>query len=686
MNDELEDDSAENEVSEDLQHEAKEWLDKIQQREKEFEDGWWKSADSSAKVYTMEKTPGGQTSPSTGDTVYNILYSNTEVLRPSLYSSTPKPDVRPRYTDMDIKPLPEVLNRFLTVVSDPANPGHESFDGAMNETVLSSLVAAMGYSRIRHYPERKMPICVESGHYKSLIWGKARKWAKLPWIAFRHELTKEELFSQFDVPEQQQKNYVPPERAEGEKSFGTVVYELWIKAERKIYFICPDWTPKLIKQAEDTLQLEGFFPLPGILCYTAKPGLMEPNSLYEYYRNQAQELDRVSVRLNKILAAIRVRGVYHSLLGEELKALLSADDTENALLPAGDSGFLQQLGGFDKAIWMLPVEKLILVATQLYQAREAIKQVIYELTGISDIIRGSNVASETATASDLKNKWGTIRLRMMQIATANYVRDLYRLSVDAAVNVMGEDAWKAITQLPIQTSQEKALLQQTIAQQGQILQTPGLPPEVMQQQAQRLQQMQQQAQGPSWQEILQRIRDDQNRAFTINVQTSSTIDLDTASDKQEVGEFMNAMGQLMAGLQPLGQLGPQGLEVIKATLIAVCNRFKFGASIVEAIKKLAFPQPQGPQEDPAKKAEAEATMKALEIDQQVKQAEASARLQEIQRKEELAKAQMQLAMEQLAAEREMLQIKVASARLKAEAAKATIAAKPEGGANAAVRN
>jgi hypothetical protein len=113
---------------------------------------------------------------------------------------------------------------------------------------------------------------------------------------------------------------------------------------------------------------------------------------------------------------------------------------------------------------MLPIERLVEVAKQLYVARESIKQVIYEITGISDIIRGSSVASETATAQDLKNKWGTVRLRRMQTLVADYARDLFRMSVDCGSEYIPPEKWREITQLlEIPTEQEQAVAKQQLA-------------------------------------------------------------------------------------------------------------------------------------------------------------------------------------------------------------------------------
>jgi len=170
---------------------AQELLDRVKAREKVFEDGWWKHAEKASNLFNSEKEDK--------ENPYNILYSNTEVLKPSLYSATPKPDVRGRFIEEPTSPLTKMVERFLIVFSDPSNPGEESFDHAMSESVTSSLVSGLGFVRLRHYVEKSFPLCLESGHYKGLIWAAGRKWNKLPWIAFRHELTRSEFFSQFSL-------------------------------------------------------------------------------------------------------------------------------------------------------------------------------------------------------------------------------------------------------------------------------------------------------------------------------------------------------------------------------------------------------------------------------------------------------------------------------------------------------
>lgn len=675
-------------------------LSAIKTREQEFDTGWWVQATAAEKIYIADKEQNQENVP------YNILYSNTEVLLPSLYSATPKPDIRSRYKDQNIKPLPEVAQRFLTIASDPADPGGDSFDGAMQDAVLSSLVPGMGFVRLRYIKEAAFPLKYESGHFKTLIWGKGSRWSKVPWIAFKVSMRREQMLAQFDkTAEDSTVNFYKPDATSDADKDDCTVYEFWDRKTKKIYFLCDEWREKLLEEADDPLGLANFFPTPGLMMMTMRNGKFAPIPLYNYYKEQAEELNRVSVRLIRVLSAIRVRGVYNGLLGDDLKKLLAADELDNALVAATEAALLAQSGGLDKHIWMLPIEQMIVVAKELYSARESIKQVIYEITGISDIIRGSSAPSETATAQDLKNKWGTVRLRRMQSVVANYARDLFRMSIDCASARVPVERWKEITQLlTIPTNQEKQVAIQQLkylAQQAQQMQAQMPPPQLPGSGQPPMPQppgppppdpkLIQAAQSPTWEDILGKLKDDQNRTFVVNIQTSSTIDLDTAQDKADVNEFMTAMGQLLPGLQGFVQLGPTGLEAAKEILKQVCLRYKFGIDIADTIDKIQPPPPQAqlpkgpppptPAELQATEMTAQAKISKAQSDTRVAQAQESASMAEIESKKNLMdlafqEAQLRLAEagSKMAHDKEMRDIKVAAAKAAANAPKPAPAA------------
>lgn len=631
---------------------AQNWLTRISTREKALRRGFWDQAEKCARLYNAEADPDSENP-------FNILYANTEVLAPSLYSATPRPDVRMRdSTQPNI--VAQAAQTFLVNIIDDQVPNEEDFDTSMGSAVLSALVQGAGGVRVRYTPEKLCPIMFDSYPHDGLIWSAARKWAKVTWIAFPLKMTKEDFFATFNVSDADRGKLRVEESSESEtrdddKKPGVCVYELWDRRSKKVTFLCDSWETKIVKPSvDDPLQLAGFFPTPGPLTMVMKSEKLCPVPLYSYYANQAKELNRVTVRLNKVLAALRVNGAYHGLLGKTLETILS-DTADNKFVPADESMLLQQGGGFDKLIWMMPVDRLIGVAQQLYVARQQIKQVIYELTGISDIIRGSTVASETATAQDLKNKWGTIRLRKMQREVSLYVRDLLRLSVDLGAGLLDEQQFKALSfvQAPVAAEKQAAMQKMQQLQATMPPPQPGVPPPPPPPEMQKLQQVLSQ---PSVADIQQQLKDDRGRIYLIDIETSSTIDVDASADRQEVGEFMNALAQMLSGLGPLVQAGgPTGFEAAKALLLAVTSRFKLGQQVAEKLKALQAPPPppqeQGPagpspEEQAATRAEAEYKMAELKLKQEGLALEREAML-----------AKHQLEMEKLAMQRQQMRLR-----------------------------
>lgn len=581
------------------------WLSRVEARRDSFAKGWWKQAEKAMRMYS----PEGGVEKKAQDVPFNILYANTEVLLPSLYSASPRPDVATRH-DAPQAPA-KAAEQFLRTAIDDNSPGMETFDQAMEGAVLSGLVPGAGGVRLRGYPGEPHPVRWEEYKYNQLIWAATKTWARCPWIAFLHSYTREDLLSEFKLSPEKVKNLESQEAKDlgegaGEKCDYTVV-ELWIKSSRRTVWLCEEVEDILVQDiSTDPLKLAGFYPTPGPLTLVRKPQDLDPTPLYFYYEQQATELNRVTVRLNKVLEAIKVRGGYAASMASELGNLLDSDDMENKMVPMKNVGPDQSL---DKMVWMLPIDKLISVAKELYAARAAIMNTIQQITGLADIVRGASVASETATAQELKNKWGTVRLRRMQTTVARYVRDLLRLAVDAGTSLCPPLEWRKITGLPYPLAAEKQAaemqVQQQLAQaasmqQGPMLaggQPPGPPPidpklqEVLSQ--------------PTWEEVIQLLSDDAGRCYLIDIETSSTIDADASADKQDAAEFMQAFGTLVQGMAPLAQLGPSGVNLAKTIVAAVCKRFKLGRECDEAIKALQPPPPPGPDEGEQVKLEIE---------------------------------------------------------------------------------
>ena len=674
------------------------WLTELDSARKRLKD-YRKDASRVVKLYEGGKA---QESP------FNILYSNTETLAPALYNNLPRPVVQRRFKDDDPlgKVASDVARRSLEFLIDNELGTYTPFDGLMMQAVLEALVPGQGVTRFKYdasfveQPEPNNPtegqedatgegeieavageihsepaeqveyetVCGESVPWDRFLHGYAKQWKDVPWVAFEHFMTRDELVKNFGeeighrIPLNISGKESAKESDDGDRDDDKLndaegvtlahVFEIWDKETKMVRFLAPSYPAGFVKSVEDPLELSGFFPMPQPLTLFPKISSLVPVPLYTMYEEQAKELNRVTVRINKIVQALKVRGFYDSTL-EGLDKVLSADD--NVLIPAENVAAMQQGQTLEKAIWLMPLEKLVAVLQQLYVQRQQVKQVIYEITGISDILRGASVASETATAQNIKNQWGTLRLKKMQKQVARYVRDCLRIMGEIAMTKFSHQTLSQMTGLQFPTAQQKqqaqAMLQQLQMQAQQQPQVPGQPPA---QPPAPPPQILAAAQLPSWEEIMGLLTNDLQRNYRIDIETNSTVDAEATEDKQNMGEFLNAVAQFMNGVAPLVQQGTMPFDAAKSILLAVTRRYRFGPEVEDELKKMQPPQPQGNGADAKAKADLEAAqaeqkvkMEMLAMDKQLKEAETAAKLEELKRKGELAAAQHAMKLQEL---------------------------------------
>lgn len=612
------------------------WLGEIEaarKREKE----WRKDGKRILQIYE-----GGKAQ----QTPFNILYSNTETLQPALYNSQPRPVVQRRFKDED--PLGKAAatagQRALEFQLDTNSEEYDPFDNCMSDAVLDALLPGRGATRLRYdYQEGRTKYGAEDGAmvtdeltcYESLKWdrwihGYAKKWSKVPWVAFEHEVGKKEAESLFgkakaDLLVFNDKEKATDDDESGDKTEEDVrvarVYEVWVKETKKVLFVSPN-CKVLLKEDDDPLELTGFYPMPEPLRFLRKSNNLMPTALYILYENQAKEINRLTQRINKIAEAIKVRGAYDGTLGE-ISNILNADD--NVMVAAENVAALSE-GGLEKAIWLIPIDKLIIVLQQLILARQQAKQTVYEVTGISDILRGQSVASETATAQNIKNQWGTLRLKRMQRDVQRYARELLRITLEISKR-FSEDTWASMTGLPFAKEQEVAAAQQQVAAARAFMMP--IPPE-----AQAV------LQKPQWSQVLGMLRDSTQRAYRIDIETNSTIDLEATEDQKNIGEVLQAISQFISGIAPLVINGSMPFQVAQAMLLGIIRRYKFGTEVEDYIKQMQPPKPP----DDGKKQEMAAK---LQMEQQKHQADMAQAQQKMAHEKELMAMDLQVKQEEL---------------------------------------
>lgn len=630
-------------------------------------------------------------------TPFNILFSNTETMLPALYSSTPRPVVNRRFKDDDPigKQAAEAGKRVLEFLVDTNVEGYETYDEVIRSSVLSALLPGRGLACVKYdadvrddYKASEL-VCLESRPWDSVYIGYARKWSKVPWIAYEDYIDRDEAQRLFGGDVAAKMVFTADEGEkdredkddEKKKHLGdrrvARIYQIWDKnggadGKRKIRYISPAYLDGYLKVEDDPLGLTGFFNCPRPLQFIEKPHDQNPVAPYVLYENQAKELNRLTLRINRIAEAIKARGAYDASLGDEIAKMMSGDD--NTMVPADSASTLSAEKGLGNAIWFMPIEQLVAVLTQLYQAREQCKRVIYEIMGIADILRGSSAASETLGAQTIKERWGTLRLKRLQNDVQRYARDFLRMMLELAATKFSEDTWAKMTGLPFVTGDRRGQIEQVARaaqQQASQMQATGQQPTP--QQLQQVQQIQAEMAKPVWPQVLGALKDDVQRAYKIDIETNSTIEPEATEDQKGIAELMNALGQYMNGVGPLVAQGVMPFGAAKSMLLAISRRFRFGSEIEDEIQAMQPPKPQDDGKAAAEQAKMQVEQQRMQADQQKMQFDQQQAQAKEQREQavEVARHTREAQSEQnrVAAEQNKLNAEVQKEAMKIEAAK-----------------
>ncbi|TFH50111.1 MAG: hypothetical protein E4H01_02965 [Lysobacterales bacterium] len=560
---------------------------------------------------------------------FNILWSNVEVLHSALYGKTPNPDVRRRYLDKDKagKQAAELAERAVSYALDVYD-----FDGAIDAAVDDYLIAGLGIVRVRYEPfyetkpgepryleervngfsEEYEPtngffdgdeevidylqdeegfaylegdpigevvyeeVKCEPVNWKRFRWQASPRWEDVTWSAIEHYMDEDELKDAYpDHYKQIPLGYtINGEKAiDADEKARARIFEIFDKKTRKNIEIAEGYAETL-KETEDPLSLEGFWPFPKPLVTTTKNGIFVPIPDYVFYQDQAKELDRVTARINALTEHVKYRGVYDASF-TALSAMENAEDGTfigiddfQALVNAGGGG----QGDLNKVMATMPLDQLIQALRELYVAREQIKQTIYEITGIADIMRGSTSASETLGAQQLKTQFGSMRMSKRQRRVASFVRDIIRLKVEVMVENFQPQTLEMMTGIE--------LMPGTPPQPP-----PMMDPQSMDQYKQAMQQFEEKEQLKA--ETYKILTDDLMRSYRIDIETDSTITEDAQVEKQGRIEMVGAITTFLKEVGPLvqAQLIPQN---IASELLGFAVRgFKVGRTLEDSLDELS---------------------------------------------------------------------------------------------------
>src|SRR5688572_10024207 len=380
----------------------------LKKAEREFET-WQANCDMIDQIYSRDgehyqsllNLYGGETA--WRDNELDLFWSSFEVMKPAVYARPPQPAVRPLFSDADAvkNTTAEVLERAAT--SAFARTGINEVMCHMRDDLL---FAGRGVLWLRYETDDGQKVCSEHLDRKDFLHEPARVWREVGWVAGGFWLTRDEMEKRF------KKGAVTEEILEGAKY--TVrrddqqpedaqaltqkcrVWEVWHKADRKTYWVT-EGVDVLLDERDPQLKLSGFFPCPRPAYATLKRRSLVPVPDWNRYAIHFRKISDLTGRIYVLLNTVKMKGLIPAGgdVGDAIEQLIASDDDQIIIpVPGAAAAFLANGSPSGFVLW-LPLAEVATAITGLIQARAELINNFYELSGISDIMRGATEADET---------------------------------------------------------------------------------------------------------------------------------------------------------------------------------------------------------------------------------------------------------------------------------------------------
>jgi hypothetical protein len=570
------------------------------------------------------------------DKEFQMFWANSEVIKPSIYAKAPAPVVVPKFKDQRpvYQAASEVAERCAVVAFDLAG-----IDGLMKLCRDDLALVDRGVAWCRYesgksggfYNHEK--VCIDFKGRRDFLHSIARNWREVTWVAAASYLTRAEARKRFkrhtgDVYQQAEYRVDKEAREVGgaDKRERAKFWEIWSKLDGRVYWVSPG-CELILDEGDPHLEFREFFPCPQPAYGTVQRGSLVPVPDVLQYRDQLEELNLLTGRIHALSDALEAKGFYPAggaELADAVQAAVQIKTPGRMLVPISNWA---AFGGSKEIIVWLPIDMIAQTIVALVTLRKQVIEDIYQIMGISDIMRGATDPGETLGAQQLKTQNGSTRIRDKQQELVRMARDLVEISIEIICQAFDPVTIIEMsqTQLPTQDMQNKALqqlmgqaqqlhgqMQMMQQQQAQLPppqdqaqgQPPGAsttgsapPPGQEDPQKQQAQQMQTQLQDligqiekvkskPTIEQVLKFLSDNRARSFTLDIETDSTILADENAEKKATTEFIGVLGQLLPQLGQMIQADPKTAPFCGELLKFATKPFRAGRSLDSSIDEL----------------------------------------------------------------------------------------------------
>ena len=567
---------------------------------------------------------------------FNILWSNVQTIQPAIFARLPRPDVSRRFRDND--PIGRVASMMLERALEFEIEHYGDYKSAMNNAVLDRLLGGRGVAWVRYEPhivgeeagmtdgdtpddglqvsedsdEAETPEAMEIEnperieyecapvdyvHWRDFGHTIARTWEEVTAVWRRVYMSRPALVERFGeemgykIPLDTKPDDLKQSYKSDDGVYEAVIYEIWDKETGKVLWISKS-LGKIVDERDDPLGLENFWPCPKPLYATLTTDSLEPIPDFTIYQDQARELDVLCDRIDGLINALKVRGVYDAS-ASELQRLFSEGEN-NTMIPVSNWMAFAEKQGMKGAIDLVDLTPFATALMSCYQAMDQVKGQIYELMGIADIQRGQSDPNDTLGAQIIKSNNASGRLKTQQHAVVDFATSLLTIKAQIICNHFTDDTLVKISGAMQLSEQDKQLIPQAIAL----------------------------------------LRDEASKNFRIEVTSDSMIYQDEQQEKADRIAFLSAVGSFMQTALPAAQASPELTPML-------CEMLKFGVTAFKAGKQLEGIIDQTADDLRKQYEQSKGQQKPPPVEIQKVQMEQQAEMQKLQMTAQLEQAKMQ---------------------------------------------
>ncbi len=537
------------------------WLSHISAYEREFKK--WEGRNQ--KIIERYRDEKRKTADSLAK--FNILWSNVQTLVPATFARLPQPDVSRRFKDND--PIGRVASLIIERALEFEIQNYPDYRQTLRATVYDRFLGGRGTAWARYEPhiraaqmdepEDGLTVTedidepqeeldyecapVDYVHWRDFGHTVARTWEEVTGVWRKVYMTREACVERFGdevgnaIPlDSRPEDLKKGETLTNDQYARALIYEIWNKEDKRALWLSKS-LGKFVDEKDDPLGVEGFFPCPRPLFATLTNDSLVPVPDFTLYQDQANELDTLAERISGLINALKVRGVYNAEF-TELQRLFTEGEN-NTLIPIKNFAAFAEKQGLKGAIDLVDLQPIAAALLAAYEAMEQVKQQIYDITGLADIVRGQSQASETATAQQIKGQYASMRLNSMKHDVAQFATEVLQLKAQIMCGKFDPDTLLKISAADQLSDADKQMVPQA----------------------------------------LEMLKSNPMRSFRIEIAADSLVQMDEEQEKKGRMEMLEAVGGYLQKALPVIQTAPEVAPMVIELMKFGVTAFKVGKGV-----------------------------------------------------------------------------------------------------------